>query len=528
MVQKTFITEGMRLEQVQRHRQIRRNIEDLFLDQNYRPVETPLLDNFDTYQAHMSPQLLSDSYRLIDRNGNVMLLRSDVTLFLANQLGRHLSPEELPMRISYADSIVRYQSDDEIHHGETFQAGAELIGVPGSEGDLEILLLAAQVIRELALPAAALHIGSRRLLQLIWPNADKHTISAIADIIRFRKISELEHAAESSTVMEPATIIRLFTLIHEADGSELTDSDWPEAVGEEIHEIQKLARAVRSKEPGIQVRIDFSEVGAREYYSGMAFQIYCAGASRAVVSGGRYDSLLQEFGCAAPSVGFSILQSVIEPLANTTAAIQPQPISLALPKGRLTEQVQEHLSLSGIEINFDKRKLLAQDSQNKIKVMLVKNSDLTTYVHHGIAGIGVCGDDVIIESGHKLIKLHTFSFGATKMCLAAHEDTPEPQGEPICIATSYVEFVRQYFSEKGQEIKIIRLNGSVELAPILGLAPYIVDLVETGSTLKANNLKVVQELAPIRVHLVANPSYYKVHYREIESLIQSIRTGEQS
>lgn len=528
MVQKTFITEGMRLEQVQRHRQIRRTIEDLFLDQHYRPVETPLLDSFDTYQAHMSPQLLSDSYRLIDRNGNVMLLRSDVTLFLANQLGRHLSPDELPMRISYADSIVRYQSDDEIHHGETFQAGAELIGVPGSEGDMEILLLAARAIRELSLPTATLHIGSRRLLQLIWPDADKQFISAIADSIRFRRFQELAQAAESSSVLKPAAIVHLFSQIHESEGSELKDLDWPKAVAQEIHEIQKLARTVKGKEPEIQVRIDFSEVGAREYYSGMAFQIYCAGASRAVVSGGRYDSLLQEFGCAAPSVGFSILQSVIEPLTDAAAAIQPQPISLALPKGRLTDQVQEHLALSGIEINFDKRKLLAKDSQNKIEVMLVKNSDLTTYVHHGIAGIGVCGDDVIIESGHKLIKLHTFSFGATRMCLAAHEDTPEPQGEPICIATSYVEFVKQYFAEKGQEIKIIRLNGSVELAPILGLAPYIVDLVETGSTLKANNLKVVQELAEVRVHLVANPSYYKVNYQEIDSLIRSIQTGEQS
>lgn len=197
-------------------------------------------------------------------------------------------------------------------------------------------------------------------------------------------------------------------------------------------------------------------------------------------------------------------------------------LSLALPKGRLTEQVQEHLEKRGVSIQFDKRKLVAYDREQRIKVLLVKNSDLTTYVHHGIAGLGVCGDDVLIESGHNLVKLHQFTFGGTRMCLAARQGTAAPKGGSITIATSYVEFVRQYFQEQDQSVKIIRLNGSVELAPILGLAPYIVDLVETGGTLKANNLEVVQELAPIRVHLVANPGYYKLHYREIDRLVSLI------
>lgn len=131
----------------------------------------------------------------------------------------------------------------------------------------------------------------------------------------------------------------------------------------------------------------------------------------------------------------------------------------------------------------------------------------------------------MIESGHQLIKLHTFDFGATRMCLAARTGTPAPDGGSVTIATSYIEFARQYFQAQGQEVKLIRLNGSVELAPILGLAPYIVDLVETGSTLKANNLEVVQELAPIQVHLVANPSYYKLNYQAVDQLVTTIRQG---
>jgi ATP phosphoribosyltransferase len=206
----------------------------------------------------------------------------------------------------------------------------------------------------------------------------------------------------------------------------------------------------------------------------------------------------------------------------------PYPISMALPKGRLTEQMQKHLNARGIDISFDSRKLTAMDSKNELQVFLVKNSDLTTYVHHGIAGLGVCGDDTLIESGHELIKLHTFDFGGTRMCLAAKEGTPPPKDEPVSIATKYVRYARQFFSARGQETRIIRLNGSVELAPILGLSPFIVDLVETGNTLRANKLTVLQELGKIQVHLVANPAYYKLRFRQIDCLVQKIRTEADS
>ncbi|THB62798.1 MAG: ATP phosphoribosyltransferase [Spirochaetaceae bacterium] len=204
------------------------------------------------------------------------------------------------------------------------------------------------------------------------------------------------------------------------------------------------------------------------------------------------------------------------------------PLTLALPKGRLTDQVQQFLKSCNIDIDFDSRKLMAEDSQGLLRVFLVKNSDLTTYVHHGIAGLGVCGDDTLIESGHQLIKLHTFDFGSTKMCLAAPKGSEALSGGLVTIATKYVEFTRQFYGAKGQETRIIRLNGSVELAPLLGLAPCIVDLVETGSTLKANNLEVLQELAEIKVHLVANPSYYKLNFRQIDKLVQTIQTSAEN
>ncbi len=194
-----------------------------------------------------------------------------------------------------------------------------------------------------------------------------------------------------------------------------------------------------------------------------------------------------------------------------------KPLTLALPKGRLFDQVLEHLSARGLYVKVEDRKLVASDEAGRLRIFLVKNSDLPVYVTHGIAGLGICGSDVIYESGHTFIRLMDFPFGGTRMCLASrgnHER--EDEAKRLKVATKYPRFTRDYFHAKGIPVEIIKLNGSVELAPVLGLAPYIVDLVETGSTLAANDLKVLEELEAVKVFLIANPAYYKVHYSQID------------
>lgn len=208
---------------------------------------------------------------------------------------------------------------------------------------------------------------------------------------------------------------------------------------------------------------------------------------------------------------------------------QAEPLTLALPKGRLFDQVQEHFASRGIPFSFGKRKLVAEDEKGRLRIMLVKNSDLPTYVHHGIAGLGICGDDVVYETGLPFLKLLPFSFGGTKICLAGHQEGPgEPTpGRPITVATKFTGFTRDYYHQRGTPVKIIKLNGSVELAPLLGLAPYIVDLVETGNTLKANNLEVIKALKEIKVHLIANPAYYKLNFERINALMEEIKEPPQ-
>ena len=204
----------------------------------------------------------------------------------------------------------------------------------------------------------------------------------------------------------------------------------------------------------------------------------------------------------------------------------PAPLTIALPKGRLQDLVLELLASKGIDIRFHERELVARDSRKRVTCFLVKNSDLPTYVNHGIAGLGICGTDVIYESGYPFYRLHTFPFGRTRMCLAGKRgegpgnDISGKEPRKLTIATKFTKYARDYFTSRGIPVQIIRLNGSVELAPVLGLAPYIVDLVETGSTLKAHDLEIYQVLEEMEVYLIANPGYYKIHYQRIRDFVR--------
>jgi len=200
------------------------------------------------------------------------------------------------------------------------------------------------------------------------------------------------------------------------------------------------------------------------------------------------------------------------------------PLTFAIPKGRLQESAEELFKAMGRPFSFENRQLITYDSERSFKLFLVKNVDLPTYVSHGIAGLGICGEDVLYESGLSFFRLHTFSFGSTKLCLAGKRGcSPRGDEKSLTVATKFTRFTRDFYHTQGKAVQIIKLNGSVELAPVLGLAPYIVDLVETGSTLKANDLEVFETLKEIKVHLVANPAYYKLHYDRINRMVELLK-----
>ena len=197
-------------------------------------------------------------------------------------------------------------------------------------------------------------------------------------------------------------------------------------------------------------------------------------------------------------------------------------VNIALPKGRLGEKVYAMFEAGGFECPEIKeegtRKLIFENEEVGVRYFWVKPSDVSIYVERGAADIGVAGKDILLEYSPDVYELLDLNIGKCRMAVAAKRDFYDDRRKTLKVATKFVEIAKRHYSSKCREIDIIKLNGSIELAPILGLSDVIVDIVETGTTLKENNLDVVETVVPITARLIANKASYKFKTEEIERI----------
>ena len=209
-------------------------------------------------------------------------------------------------------------------------------------------------------------------------------------------------------------------------------------------------------------------------------------------------------------------------------------LTFALGKGRLANQTLELFEKIGItcEEMKDKnsRKLIFTNEELKLRFFLAKGPDVPTYVEYGAADIGVVGKDTILEEGRKVYEVLDLGYGKCKMCVCGYKDAAPllQHHELIRVATKYPNIAKDYFyNKKHQTVEIIKLNGSIELAPIVGLSEVIVDIVETGSTLKANGLTVLEEICDLSARMVVNQVSLKMEQERIRKLIYDLRKLKQ-
>ena len=205
-------------------------------------------------------------------------------------------------------------------------------------------------------------------------------------------------------------------------------------------------------------------------------------------------------------------------------------LTFALCKGRLAKKTMELLEKVGITCEEmkdpDTRKLIFVNEERKLKFFLAKGPDVPTYVEYGAADNGVVGKDVILEENRRMYEVLDLGYGKCRMCVCGPESARNllKKQELIRVATKYPHIARNYFyDQKHQTVEIIKLNGSIELAPIVGLSEVIVDIVETGSTLRENGLKVLEEICPLSARMVVNQVSMKMENERITALIQKLK-----
>ncbi|MCD7889035.1 MAG: ATP phosphoribosyltransferase [Oscillospiraceae bacterium] len=201
-------------------------------------------------------------------------------------------------------------------------------------------------------------------------------------------------------------------------------------------------------------------------------------------------------------------------------------ISIALPKGRLGEKAIKLFQESGIipggDIGFSSRKLVLELPESGVRFFLVKPSDVAIYVERGAADIGIVGKDILVESSPDVYEVLDLGMGKCRMCVAAKKDFRDNPNRTLSVATKFPTIASEYYERQSRRIDVIKLNGSIELAPILGLSDVIVDIVETGDTLRENDLEVFETIFEISARLILNKSAAKFKSDEISGIVSKI------
>ncbi len=512
-------------------------------ERGYQGIETPTFEFFDVFSREVGTVPSRELYKFFDKEGNTLALRPDMTPSIARAVSKYFH-DETPIRLCYmGNTFINYDK----YQGrlkETTQLGAELMGEESVSADVELLSVLVEALKAAGLEEFQVSVGQVEFFKAllkeagIGSEAEESLRRLISDKNRFAA-EELLAGYELSPKLRE-TFLEMATLSGSAEALEkaraLTDN--PEAL-KALGRLEDIYRGLKEKGFEKYISFDLSMLSKYNYYTGIVFRAYSYGYGEPVAKGGRYDTLLSHFGRELPAVGFAIVVDQLQRALNSSEirkeAAGPEGtryLTFALTKGRLAKKTLELLEKVGITCEEmkdpDSRKLIFVNDELKLKFFLAKGPDVPTYVEYGAADIGVVGKDTLVEEGRKMYEVLDLGFGKCRMCVCGPASAREKLAhqEQIRVATKYPDIAKDYFyNQKHQTVEIIKLNGSIELAPLVGLSEVIVDIVETGSTLRENGLEVLEEIMPLSARMVVNQVSMKMEAERITKLIRELKAA---
>ena len=537
-------------EQCEAETKITEKLSSLFESAGYRKVRTPGLEFLSAFAASASYFPPEEMYKLSDSEGRLIAVRPDSTIPIARLTATKLKGGEMPLRLYYAQNVFRRQPEHRGLDSEIMQMGVEFIGDAGFSADIDMISLAVRSLEAVYKGRFRIEIGHvglyKRLMERL--GAGEELKGRIHRYINAKNYSALEDALEDvlTADKEKADVKKTAELILKLPGLFGGTEALNEAVSlfegydEEIKEMLSYLLRVFEEMAVLgykdSVMIDLGLVGRADYYSSLVFKGYGEGAGEPLLSGGRYDCLFRDFGEDFPATGFGInLDLLTEAWLEPMPAQVPEgrPLRIALCKGRLEKDFIALMEKAGYDMNPLRekgRKLIIRieaagdKNVNPVEIFLAKAPDVVTTVEHGVCDIGIVGKDVLLEQGGTYYEILDLGLGKCRFALAAPTGSPVAQGaSPKVAASKFPQYASRYFERLGLDVRIIRIEGSVEIAPLLGLADSIVDLVETGVTLKENGLEVVTYIRDISARMIVNVTGMKLRKEEVEMLAKALK-----
>ena len=500
------------------------SLRSLYSRHGYTRFRMNKFEEYDLYAGNKDFLLSDNVLTFTDGDGKLMALKPDVTLSIVKSTR---DDADVLQKLYYNENVYRAARGGAF--GELMQVGLECIGTIDEACMAEVLQMAAESLM-LIRKDAVLELSHLGLLAAVISaveipeNRQKELLKYIGE----KNVHELTMLCRSCGAEEEKTaVLRQLILLNGK----------PEEV---LPQVQELLKGLSGMEPVKQLmavtsrlteeakaclRVDFSMVDDLHYYNGLLFKGFLPGLPESVLSGGQYDNLMKKMGRRSGAVGFAVYVDRVERLGRSKTEPEKTMLNVALPKGRLGEKVYAMFEKAGFEcpaIQEPGRKLIFENPEKGVRYFWVKPSDVAIYVERGAADIGVAGKDILLEQEPDLYELLDLHTGKCRMAVAARADFVDDPGQTLRVATKFSNIAARFYRGKGRDIDIIHLNGSIEIAPILGLSDVIVDIVETGSTLKENDLTVVETVVPISARLVANKASYQFKGTQIDGLVQKM------
>lgn len=490
-------------------------LRSLYSKYGYHQFKMSKFEEYDLYSKNKDFLVSDGVITFNDVGGKLLALKPDVTLSI---IKNSKDKKGLCEKYYYNENVYRI-SETSHTYKEIMQTGLECIGDITKEQVFEVAFLAVKSL-ELIENNFVLSLCNIGLINALLEENDVEDSlkSKIFTAINEKNSGELKKLLNEEQFKNLKCLTKTYKSFQESLAAIKETARTQEAL-KYLNELEDVCLYLCEKGYADKIQIDFSIASFSGYYSGLIFKGFISGIASRVISGGQYDKLMRRMGRSSCALGFAVYLDTLERINETPA--DDGFINIALPKGRLGEKVYDLFEKAGFDcpsIKEVNRKLIFENKEKGLRFFWVKPSDVTIYVEHGAADIGVAGKDILLEYAPDVYELLDLNIGKCRMAVAAKKDFCDDTSKTLRVATKFSNIAKAYYNEQCRDIDIIDLNGSIEIAPILNLSDVIVDIVETGKTLLENDLVPFETIVPISARLISNKASFGFKLERIEQI----------
>ena len=508
-------------------------LRSLYTKYGYKAFKMSKFEEYDLYGSNKDFLVSGNCITFTDSDGRLLALKPDVTFSIIKNLDDTVGGIQ---KVYYNENVYR-STKKAGGFSEIMQTGIECMGDITSTEVCEVITLAARslyaISEDYILDISHMGILSGLFSAMELSESNKtELLSAVAE----KNTGAIVELCQSFGVGEALCnkLLELLDAYGEPEAAlkkisaAIVNAQMQSAYNELCEVYNKLLQMGYEK----NINIDCSVVNDMSYYNGIVFKGFIHGVPEGVLSGGRYDRLMERVNKKAGAIGFAVyldeVDRIIDNRNNAEVTENDDDyLNIALPKGRLGEKVYAMFEQAGFEcpqIHEKNRRLIFENAEKKVRYFWVKPSDVAIYVERGAADIGVAGKDILLEYSPDVYELLDMNMGKCRMCVAGKNEFTDDGTSTLRVATKFENIAKKYYADKCRDIDIIKLNGSIEIAPILGLSDVIVDIVETGATLLENGLEPKETIVNISARLISNKASYKFKSNKIDILKDALST----